>query len=417
MQDAFDNLAVPGETVEFATAAGGRFAILTPLALYVGDDDLRRFPRAWITGIEFDRTPAKRGAMVFVGRDGILDRLEFGAAERADLVELESRLAGGQTAPPAPVVAARVPRRDKGITVILDQPAVAPGETLRGTVVVDWPKDAPVRGIRVGVAGAESTRISVSKGSGKSRRTVTYRETNPIIGEELLLHGRAPVSFMKAVGEGFQSLFGGLRHPALKRGRHEFTFDFRIPQRALPSHAGPHATVRYDIYANVDVPLGFDLVTSGEILVVPPRGTRLESAGGIHHFKNDGVMGGFKAAGKMNVEVSGAPLEPGHAVEGRITAENRSRKRLKSARFSLKKLEHARAGHYERDSEVEILAGALRVPDPSAPEIEAVFGLKLPAQCAPYAGRYSSASLVLDVTLEFAWSFDVTARLALETVR
>jgi hypothetical protein len=333
------------------------------------------------------------------------------------MVELEARLATGNVTPPAPVVASAPPKRAKGITIVLDQPDFAPSEHIRGAVVVDWPKDAPVRGIRVGVAGSEDTRISVSKGSGRNRRTVTYREHNPILGEEIVLFGREPVGFFRGLGEGMKTLVGKLKHPVLKRGRHEYAFDFRLPSRALPSHAGPHAAVAYRITANVDVPLGFDLVTEGPLRVLSPRGTRLSGGTASHRSEATGLLKGFKADVSLEAEVRGTTLRPGAPLEGRIRVENRSHKKIARACFSLRRLERAEASVYVRDADDEVLSGDLRVPDPAAKEFEAVFGMVLPPEACAYEGRHSEVGLALDVALDIAWSFDVKARVPLTVER
>ncbi len=417
VQDAFDALAIPGEAIEFGASAGSDWILLSPVAVYVGTAALQRFPRGWVTGIEMDRATRGAGAMALVGRDGILASVTFSAAERTALVGLESRLAAGLPAPVAPVIASPPSARSKGITIVLDRPDFSPGEHVRGAVVVDWPTDSPVRGIRAGLSGTERTRIAVTSGSGQRRHSRVYREEHWLINEEATLFGREPISFLRAVGEGVRALVGRLKHPVLKRGRHEFSFDFALPLRALPSHGGPHADVQYILYAHVDVPLGFDMTTQGSIPVLSPRGSRIAGTSGDHHFEASGLMSGFKASGDATIELNGAPLVPGSALEGRVLAKNTSRKKLKSARFSLKSIESARAGRHERTTEAEIASGVLRVPDPSAGEIEAVFGLILPPEASIFSGRHAEVWLALDVTLEFAWSFDVTARLPLTMER
>jgi hypothetical protein len=417
VEEALGAIAVPGEAVEFAAPAGSRWVVLTPLALYVGLESLERYPRGWVTGIEFDRQADRRGAMVFVGRDGVLDTIEFDDGERAALQELESRLSSGQAAPPAPVVASAPPKRAKGITIVLDQPDFAPGERVRGAVVVDWPADAAVRGIHVTIEGAESVHVSVSTGSGKHRRTVTHRRENSIVSDGFVLFGREPVGFFRALREGIRSLAGRHSFPILRKGRHQFAFDFLLPAGALPTHHGPHADVAYEIAADVDVPLGFDLVTRGELRVLPPRGTGIAAAEGASRFGSSGMLSGFDARGRIEARLSAAPLLPGAALEGRIHVVNESRKKIRRARFSLKCIENAEAAGHVRVSDTEVFAGDLRVPDPAAREFDAVFGFQLPPAAVAYAGRHSATSLALDVTLDVAWSFDVSLRVPLETER
>ena len=71
--------------------------------------------------------------------------------------------------------------------LFLEKTVYAPGETVRGHVEVHWKRTRAVRGIHVWLTGDEETSIRVSRGTGKSRTTTTYRESHRIIGQEIRL--------------------------------------------------------------------------------------------------------------------------------------------------------------------------------------------------------------------------------------
>jgi hypothetical protein len=384
-----------GEIVE-ARAPG---LVLTGDALYVSTE---RIPRRDITGIEFDRGGASKGAMVFLGRRGELARIDVAGLDRAGYAEIERRLA------PKPSSGKRA------IKVTLNQADYAPGETVRGHVIVDWPKAAQVRGIRVGLVGAEETRITVSTGSGKHRSTHTYRERNTIFGEEIVLWGGRPVSWWKAMGEGVSRLFKTLDYDELPAGRHEYDFDFRLPSRALPTYRGQHATVAYRLYANVDVPCAFDLAFEGAPTVVNARGTRFRERKWSHSEEAKGLLKPFKASVDMKLDVGEVELRAGEKLEGTIQLVNASKKRIRAIDLAIVARENARARHHQRLTDTVLESGRLAVPDPSAERQEARWAIKLPSTACTYNGRHSWVQLWLRASLDVAMGFDVSVEVPLE---
>src|SRR5690242_11064217 len=119
----FKELASPSEKVKKYVQTSAGWIVLTDRALYCGEP-FERYPRSDITGIEFDRAGTGPGAMLFLSGSEPVARIDFTGAERPVLAELEH---------------AFLPRR-KGIRLFVDQNDWAPGETVRGTVEVDWPK-------------------------------------------------------------------------------------------------------------------------------------------------------------------------------------------------------------------------------------------------------------------------------------
>jgi hypothetical protein len=306
-----------------------------------------------------------------------------------------------------------IPRR-REIRVLLDRDEYTPGQTVRGHVEVDWPRPRAVRGVRLALVGAEETRISVSRGSGKNRRTVTYTERDEIIAEEIILFGGPAVGDLQAVGEAFRRLVKPLDYPLLPAGRHRYEFDFRLPDDAPPSFEGSHARVAYELSARVDVPLGRDLSFEGLLPVVNPATLRIAPYRARGARPAEGFLRAFRAELGLDLELEGCRLLPGERLEGRLLVRNRSRKRIRGAGISLLGVERAEAAGHEREETFEIAKGYLPAPDPAAESQDILFGIRLEPCPVPYAGRYSRVDLVFAAELDIAMAFDARIEIPLE---
>jgi hypothetical protein len=363
---------------------------LTAGSLFVGE---RRFLRHDIRGVEFDRGPG-RGCMVLTGADGVVARIDFLPAERRGLLAIEKALA---------------PRR-KSLVLYIDREAYRPGEVVRGHVELDWPRTTPVRGVRVGFLGAERTEITVSSGSGKNRRSTTYREHRPLVSREIDLFGGPPVGWWRATGEALNRLVGVEGYPRLLAGRHRWDFEFRLPEDALPSFVGTYAEVSYLLYAQVDIPMGFDVTTEGVVAVLPPEGARLAGCRG--RAERSGVL---KADVDMRLETDACPLEAGVRLPGRIVVRNRSTKRIRGVTVRLLAVEEAEAEGRRREAVHELNEGYLPTPDPSSPRQDVTFEIPVNGPF-PYEGAHSRLAYRLEWTLDTAMGFDTTVAANLEVL-
>jgi hypothetical protein len=362
--------------------ADGFTARLSGASLHVGE---RRIPRERITSVELGRN-----GMLVLGDGEVLADLRFAASERAAFVAIERALAPG----------------NKAITLFLEESSYRPGEVVRGHVDLRWPRAAPVRGVRVGLIGAESTKITTSNG----KTTSTRREYRPLIAEEIDVFGGPPVRWTRAAGDVLRRLAGRLDYPILAAGRHRFAFEFRLPEGALPSFTGTHAEVGYQVYARVDIPLRFDLCFEGVLPVGLPEGARLSRLKG----RVDREGGFLKADVDMKIDIEPCLLEPGERLRGRVRVRNHSTKRIRGATLRLLALEFARAGGRERDTIHELNTGYLPAPDPAAPSQDVTFEIPVSGPF-PYVGRHSSLSYVLEARLDTPLGRDTIVRIPLET--
>lgn len=302
------------------------------------------------------------------------------------------------------------------IAVFLERDAYRPGDTVRGHVDLHWKRTGPVRGVRVSLVGAEETQIRVSRGTGKDRRTHTYTETNPIVGEELLLFGGPGVGAMRAAGDALKGLLGSLDYPVLKAGRHRYDFDFRLPPDAPPTFEGTYATVGYSIDARVDVPVAVDAKFEGGLLVVPPDGLSIAPYQAMGRLPARGLLKAFRADLSMDLRFEGCRLEPDARLKGRLLLRNHSGKKIRGVTVSLVGVEQAVAEGVEREERFEVASGYLRAPDPGAESQDVKFGIKLNRCPSPYVGRYSRVDLFLVAELDVAMALDTRLEIPLEIV-
>ncbi|HLF91957.1 MAG TPA: hypothetical protein VJB14_00715 [Planctomycetota bacterium] len=304
--------------------------------------------------------------------------------------------------------------RTRALRLLLEKEAYAPGETVRGRVELDWPKSRPVRGVRITLRGAEETSITVRKGSGKDARSVTYREEDVLIGEQLTLWGGNGVGLRRALADVLSAVTGGPDYPLLRAGRHSYDFDFRLPSRALPSFTGTCAKIRYRLTAEVDIPLAGNLVFEGDVPVAPLGAPRIAPLKVHSASKAGGILGALRAHLGMNLDLEGCPLAPREKLQGRLLLRNLSRKKIRGITFTLAAVEVARAGGYTRETTHLCATGFLPAPDPSAPVQDATFGIRLKEFAVPYAGRYSEVNLFLLAEVDVALGLDPVFRVPLE---
>jgi sporulation-control protein spo0M len=389
----YKELAVRGEKVKKVVRTSATWVLLTDQALYCGEP-LQRYRRADITGIEFDRAGAEPGTMFFMSGSEPLARIDFAGSDRALLGQVEQ---------------AFLPRK-KVVRLLVEQDDFAPGEMVHGIVEVDWPKTAPVRGIRVGLVGTEETEISVSY----QKSSTTFSEMDPQISEEWILFGGDRIGWGRAAGEALRAIFRKTNHPELAAGRHRFPFEIKLPADALPSYEGTHSKVKYRLYAVIDVPLGFDRIFEGILAVVEPREAKVVPVSYVSDQPAKGLMKSITADLRMGFQIRQVPYHYGENLNVRLRVENRSGKRIRAARIALSAVEDARADDYNRRIRTDLRNFALKFPDPAAESQDYAFDIAIPAWPVPFVGRYSRVDLWLSATLDIAWALNATIDVPLQ---
>jgi hypothetical protein len=415
---------------------GETWIVATQTRLLVGDRgfggpvSIREIPLRSITGIELEGASFGAGRVVLVGKHGALDHVCFSSLERDDFVQLGDRVrsAAGE-APPAEalVVAAHKkavpaaeipfalpaettrgsapPRRNPlpprpgrvpssgAFDLFLDHPWAFPGRPLNGVLRLHWPAAKAVRGVRLFWKGLERTHMQV--GSGKRRRTVTSRWD--WVSESIGCFGQKdPIGILEAIGDAMS----GRAHPVLAAGVHEYPFEFSVPKGSPGTYAGRHVNVTYELFAQVDIPRGFDLTARYPVRVVPTPQER--TGGGERKHSQSLTLRGWVNAG---------PTGPGVPLTGGFRVTNPAGKSIRAAHVQVLRKEYAQAGNHSRAT--EFLESALAIPGQSIGVDDVPFTIPLPESFCPWDGRYSSVGYAVKVWLDVAWAFDVQVEIGL----
>lgn len=417
----------PGETWVVAT----KTRVLVGDRGFGGPISIREIPLKDIKGCEMEGGSFGAGRVVLVGKAGALDHVCYSSLERDDFARLGDRIragaaevpqaqplvAGGgskktqkfapppadeipmaqpveppRERPPLPPYKGRVPAGG-AFDLFLDAPYAFAGTPLRGVLRLHWPKDRPVRGVRLYWTGRERTRVTV--GSGKHQRT--YREDRSWASYRIGLFGAVePLGFFASVGDAMSSA----QHPVLKAGTYEYPFEFEIPANAPAAYSGRNATVSWALDAVVDIPRAFDLTAQYPIRVIPRVPDKVTS----REARSDGSV-------FVRAWLNAGPIGPGGTVTGTFRVGNPSQKTIRWVNVQLVREEHAVAkGHSRR---AEVVESAIRFAGKDVGEGEVPFELKLPGSFCPWRGQYCGVSYTVVVSLDVAWAFDVAARLTI----
>lgn len=272
----------------------------------------------------------------------------------------------------------------RSIAVELPRTAYYTGEVIEGAVVVEATSEVSSRGLFVDFTGTEETQIQ--RGSGKESRT--YRSSATFVQWRLPLRGEGP----------------------LPAGISRFPFRFQIPLQGLPSYAGRHAHVTYELTARLDVPLWPDAVWKSEIFVFYDRPSVRTYAQPIR----------FRSGGQgpeVYVELDGDRFFARELIGCRITLLRTGNARIRRVYTRLIGGEWAKADSQEETtetfrSEVSVPMERIRVGVPFA------FEIPIPADVASsYHGAYSYSSYMLHAGLDIAWGFDIIAQTPIVIVR
>lgn len=272
----------------------------------------------------------------------------------------------------------------RSIMVELPRNAYYTGDVIEGAVIVEATQDVPSRGLYVDFLGREETVITRQAG----KTTVTYRSTADHVHWRLPLRGEGPF-------------------PA---GVQRFPFRFQIPPEALPSYAGPHASVKYTLTARLDVPLWLDTVWTGEIFVFYDRQSVRTFARPVR----------FRSGGEgpeVYVELDGDRFFARELIGCRITLLRLGTHRVRRVYARLLGGEWAKAQSAEETTqtyrnEVSVPMDQIHVGVPFE------FEIPIPADVqSSFRGTYSYYSYILQVGLDIAWGFDFVAQTPIVIVR
>ena len=256
-----------------------------------------------------------------------------------------------------------------------------PGELVEGRAVLTVPKPIKVRGIALQAEGYERTSVTVSRG----KHSHTYVSKNDILQYPAMLSGECE----------------------LQPGEYSYPFRFGLPPDALATYKGSHAVVLYSVKVNADIPMWFDAHHTLDIpVVLPRRGIQADqrSAPFMSGTAGDPLKPGFRAV------ISRSFCFAGESVEGTITLTTAAGKRVRKADIRLRSLEQAVAqGH---PAEAPSVINRMEIPGEQLTEgVSIPFSMRIPREArSTYQGAFSSLRWFVDINLDVALAFDVSAR-------
>lgn len=283
----------------------------------------------------------------------------------------------------------------KQILIELPKAAYLPGEIVEGIVRLSIDKPVKARAVKLEIVGLEETHIEVRSG----KHSHTYREYNHILKNDIILHG-------PLYDENLE----------LQPGNYAFTFEFNIPETALPSYEGTNASVTYKLKAKVDVPFWLDIVDRKKIFVFRNRDALkllLQPA----QFQSENFFIPNHDKPGFSVELLKVGYLAGEVIKGSITLRNMGASKMRKVDVRLLGMEFAKAGGYDRDttrhsSEIEISTNSV---------IEGVpikFNLPTPRGApSSYEGIFSNFRWAVEVGLDIPFGFDVKALYPVEILR
>jgi len=255
-----------------------------------------------------------------------------------------------------------------------------PNDVVEGRAVLSAPKAVQLRGVTLLVEGTERTSVTVSSG----KHSHTYVSRNDILRHSVALAGQCD----------------------LPPGEHSYPFRFQLPPGALPGYRGRHASIIYSVTANADIPNWFDAHCTLEVPVgVPRQAVNRDDRRVMFQSTTaqDPLRPGFNASLKRCFFLAG------ETIEGALTLTTAAGKRIRKAELFLRTLETAVAqGH---QAAFPTLHNSAQIPGDQLVEGAAVpFSLSIPRECfSSYQGAFSSLKWLVEINLDIALGFDVSA--------
>ncbi len=261
------------------------------------------------------------------------------------------------------------------------------GEVVAGNVALETSREVDSRGLSLDILGRESTQITRQRG----KQSVTYRSQADLLAWSIPLHD------------------AGVVPPGVQR----FPFQFQIPEHALPSYSGRHATIVYSLTARLDVPWWPDAVFKGGISVFYARQSVRTFTEPVRFRSGSPDAGGPQ----VYVELDGSKFFARELIGCRITLLQLGEHRVRRVYIRLVGGEWAQA---QREQETTITdVAALDIPMSRIQVgVPFTFDIPIPADApSSYRGTYSYYSYVLQVGLDIAWASDLVAETPLVIVR
>lgn len=273
------------------------------------------------------------------------------------------------------------------IKIELARNTYSPQKDLIGTIKLSVEKPLDPNLIKLKILGLEKTFIQ----SAHKRAAFTYSENNYLIKNEIPLQGLNDIENELAPGE------------------YEFTFEYRIPQYALPSYSGSHASISYNLNVEVDDREFQNLKSIIPILIQKekkvPHMFKEPS-----HFKSQNYFNPIDLNPGLYVELAQTGYLAGEDIWGYITLRNTATLSLKNIVLELIGEEYAYAQKHHKTSVIRRIKKNFPIHDiKDGMPLQFTFPIEKDIP-AGYEGMFSSLKWTFEVRLDISSLFKVKAQ-------
>ncbi|MBW2458542.1 MAG: arrestin family protein [Deltaproteobacteria bacterium] len=208
------------------------------------------------------------------------------------------------------------------------------GEQVKGKVVIELDQPLPARGVRVTFLGQERCFWA----DGFSRNQTTHLHTKEHVDEALTLWGKPPLAITEVLRDAVKGMFSKNAFEVLDAGTHDYPFTFDLPKNLPGDYESRRgSSIRYELHAELDVPLKIDLEVRKRLAV--------------HEKPTTDEAGDEPASARATLELEGAPklklaaevgrstFRPGDQASCKVTIENGSSKPINGVTLLLRQVE------------------------------------------------------------------------------
>jgi hypothetical protein len=273
------------------------------------------------------------------------------------------------------------------IEIELSKERYFPKELVKGVLRLKTENSVELAELVLEIMGIEETRIEAPSG----RSVFTYSSKNVIFKERVIMEEP-----------------DYLENNEMAPGEHEFFFQFRIPDYALPSYSGTHATISYHITAYVENPDIKDLECKRS-LHIARRDTVPHMYEDPVHFNSHRYFDPKDVNPGLYVEIANSGYIGGEDIWGFITLKNMSTLEVRRIVLELTGYEYAYAQNLHRSiplhrKKMNISTANIKEAIP----IQFIFPTSkgLPAS---YEGMYSNVRWTFEVRLDISSIFQIRA--------
>jgi len=340
------------------------------------------------------------------------ERSDFEAADELIRAAREA-VAPGAAAHPALARASGAPARQAApaiptlaapsgamVSLSLKRGFHAPGQVVKGVVVVETDIPVAARGVRLAVRGVE--KVAVQKGG------TQQMSKRAIIDRELTLWGDEKASFTENVADAVLTLFGQADHREIPAGTHRHPFEFKLPAGALPTYRGTNIEVRYDLRAYVDIPAAFDAAYTCRLQVAPHKPKSEARHADLGRLRAPGKKIALSAAIEEGDWVADAMLR------GSVSLENPTWHAVRAIVISLVCEEQAAGKSLQKGARwrfatrksqrrINLKSGQTSIRDKA-------FALRIPPVPWPFAGDLSRVTWFVEVRADVALGLDAKVK-------